>query len=324
MVAIFTATGGGFFADAISQDLLPKLVGGQESHGAFPGTYTLLVMACFFPGSLLLVPALARGWRARHVPLERFCLAWLLPSWILFELVPTKLPHYVLPLYPALALLAARALTALDSDRDGLPRRGWMLAGAAVWAVVALAVGALGVAAPYLLERRLDPAGLLAACVMIGGGAVALWRFLPATAGTAGSERPGTRALLPAIGSAAIAFGLIFGTVLPGTAALWPSRAAADLVASRREAGEMVFSAGFSEPSLVFQTGTATGLGDGRAAADLLARDNRALALVAGDQETSFRDAAAGAGITVRADGTVRGFNISRGKWVTLTLYRRS
>jgi 4-amino-4-deoxy-L-arabinose transferase-like glycosyltransferase len=30
-----------------------------------------------------------------------------------FELVPTKLPHYVLPLYPALALLTAGGLLAL-------------------------------------------------------------------------------------------------------------------------------------------------------------------------------------------------------------------
>ncbi len=41
--------------------------------------------------------------------------------WIVFELVPTKLPHYVLPLYPALAILVAIAAeqAGLGADRAG-------------------------------------------------------------------------------------------------------------------------------------------------------------------------------------------------------------
>ena len=38
----------------------------------------------------------------------RFLVAWIVPTWIVFELVTTKLPHYVLPLYPAIAILIAR------------------------------------------------------------------------------------------------------------------------------------------------------------------------------------------------------------------------
>jgi hypothetical protein len=127
-----------------------------------------------------------------------------------------------------------------------------------------------------------------------------------------------------AVGSAAVAFGLIVGTVLPGITALWPSRSAAALVALHREAGAPVIAAGYSEPSLIFQIGTGTMLGDGRAAAALLAANKSALALVADEEEVGFRTAAAAAGIAVQAEGTIRGFNISRGKWLTLTLYRRA
>ena len=49
-------------------------------------------------------------WRARREPGAQYLLAWLVPSWILFELVLTKLPHYVLPLYPAIAILTVGAL----------------------------------------------------------------------------------------------------------------------------------------------------------------------------------------------------------------------
>jgi 4-amino-4-deoxy-L-arabinose transferase-like glycosyltransferase len=324
MIAIFSATGGSFFSDAITHDLLPKLAGGQESHGAFPGTYLLLVMLCFFPASLLLVPALWRGWIERRARLERFCLAWLLPAWLLFELVPTKLPHYVLPLYPALALLAARAANALDGERDALPKRGWMIAGGVLWGIVALAIAALGIAVPYVLEQRIDPAGILASLVMLVGGSVALAGFLRATSGKAqAAVRPASRALMLGVGSAAVAFGLIFGTVLPGTVSLWPSRSAAALVAHWREPGAPVAVAGYSEPSLVFQLGTFTQLGDAAAAATLMGRHGKALALVAGDQKDAFRRAAAAIGVPVQEEGTIRGFNISRGRWTTLTLYRQ-
>ena len=51
----------------------------------------------------------------------RFLLAWLVPSWIVFELVVTKLPHYVLPLYPAIAILIAGVVEANALSRGS----GW-------------------------------------------------------------------------------------------------------------------------------------------------------------------------------------------------------
>jgi 4-amino-4-deoxy-L-arabinose transferase-like glycosyltransferase len=109
-VAIEQATEGRFLAESFWHDLVPKLVGPQESHGAPPGSYLALSLASFWPGSLFLVPAVVWGWLQRSVPAPRFLIAWLFPAWALLELMRTKLPHFVLPLYPALALLAGRAL----------------------------------------------------------------------------------------------------------------------------------------------------------------------------------------------------------------------
>ena len=69
-------------------------------------------------------------WRARREPGAQYLLAWLIPSWIVFELVLTKLPHYVLPLYPAIAILTAGAL-----ERRVLSR-SWLRRGAAWWFVI--------------------------------------------------------------------------------------------------------------------------------------------------------------------------------------------
>ena len=88
--------------------MLSKFVGAQESHGAPPGLYLLLFWVTFWPGATLAGMAAPAVWRARREPGAQFLLAWLMPSWIVFELVITKLPHYVLPLYPAIAILIGR------------------------------------------------------------------------------------------------------------------------------------------------------------------------------------------------------------------------
>src|SRR3979490_1884876 len=108
-VAIFWRAGETFFSDSIGGDMLSKL-GAQESHGAPPGAYLLLFWVTFWPGAALAGMAAPAVWRARREPGAQYLLAWLIPSWIVFELVLTKLPHYVLPLYPAIAILTIGAL----------------------------------------------------------------------------------------------------------------------------------------------------------------------------------------------------------------------
>ncbi len=102
----------------------------QESHGAPPGAYLLLFWVTFWPGAPLAGMAAPAVWRARREPGAQFLLAWLVPSWIVFELVLTKLPHYVLPLYPAIAILTVGAL-----ERRVLSR-SWLRRGAAWWFAV--------------------------------------------------------------------------------------------------------------------------------------------------------------------------------------------
>ena len=56
--------------------------------------------------------ALVAGWRYRDEPGVRFALAWVIPTWIAFELAPTKLVHDTLPAFGGLAWLATAALLA--------------------------------------------------------------------------------------------------------------------------------------------------------------------------------------------------------------------
>src|SRR5690606_4767135 len=109
-IAITITTDGGFWREAFMGDLAPKLSGGHESHGAPPGTFLMLAPLLFFPATLLLPAAASTAWRRRAEPAIRFLICWLVPAWLIFEITPTKLPHYTLPTFGALALLAAAAL----------------------------------------------------------------------------------------------------------------------------------------------------------------------------------------------------------------------
>ena len=121
------------------------MASGQELHGAPPGSYLAAFLATGWPMAPFAILAVPFAWKRRREPAIAFLLAWIVPGWLVFEAVPTKLPHYVLPLYPAIAILTAVAI-----ERGGLALdRRWgrwvmrLVPGLALVLPVAGAVGAL-------------------------------------------------------------------------------------------------------------------------------------------------------------------------------------
>lgn len=119
-VAIFIVTDGAFFVESLGNDLGGKVVGAQENHGAPPGSHSLAIWLTLWPASLFLLPglgyavtALRAGGESTVTRAMRFCVAWALPFWILIEIMPTKLPHYALPVFPALCLMMGAAILAM-------------------------------------------------------------------------------------------------------------------------------------------------------------------------------------------------------------------
>lgn len=313
LVAIGLQSDGAFFQASVGHDLLGKVLSGQESHGAPPGYYAVAVWLTFWPGSLLLFLALPWIWSHRRDPSVMFCLAWILPVWIVFELVFTKLPHYVLPAYPAVALLAARAWA------DGLPTpvARWAarlrLFVVPIWLLVTLGLAAALLAVRWLLGA--SPPGSAEIALWLAGPVVGL-----AAGFFYGSRRGGLFGL--ALGVLVLALGCF--QLAPALERLWPSRAIAALV--ERSAGDCasleIATAGYSEPSLVFLLGTKTQLTDAARAAALATRgDPCALALIEKREEPAFR-AALPPGGAAHEVGRVAGFNYSKGRFVEITLYR--
>jgi 4-amino-4-deoxy-L-arabinose transferase-like glycosyltransferase len=93
--------------------------------------------------------ALAHHWKTGLDRGARFCLAWMLPVFIAFSFISGKQPHYLVPLFPAFALLAARVLADRPSSRVGLPA---LLAMALGVALILVASGKIAVAHEELAE----------------------------------------------------------------------------------------------------------------------------------------------------------------------------
>ena len=305
-VAIFWRAGDAFFADSIGGDMLSKL-SAQESHGAPPGVYLLLFWVTFWPGAALAGMAAPAVWRARREPGAQYLLAWLVPSWIVFELVLTKLPHYVLPLYPAIAILTAGAL-----ERRVLSR-SWLMRGAAWWFVIPAAASVIAVIGAITLTRQ--PVFLawpfVAAALIFG--LFAWWLY---------DDNRAERSLLNAVVSAMFLAVAIYGVVVPALTPLFPSAEVARALRNVVCVGPKAAAAGFHEPSLVFMTGTSTVLTDGSGAADFLGQGSCRFALVEARSERGFAQRAEAIGLRYNVATRIDGYNISQGRAISIAIFR--
>lgn len=303
-----------FVREAVGQDLIPKLIGGQEAHGAPPGYYLLTVMITFWPAALLLWPAVIWAWRNKSRPDVRVLLAWLIPGWIMFELIPTKLPHYILPLLPAIALMIALALRDAPLQLAATLRSWGGRVLIALWVLLGLVLGALLLLGTTMLEHRLDPIGLLplvGAVILVVVGVAASWR---------GDVR---YAALLAIAGTVLMWPAIFGRLLPGLDSVWLSRSVAQVIA-QQDTGPTrppVAAVGYHEPSLVFLLGTNTLLTSADGAARHLAATPNAMAVIAERDERAFQQTIGELGIRVLRVATVRGYNTARGRQESLRIY---
>lgn len=307
-LAITIATDGGFWREAIGGDLAPKLAGGHESHGAPPGTYLGLIALTFFPAALLLPAAVATAWTRRAEPAIRFLVCWLVPAWLIFELTPTKLVHYNLPVFGALALLAAAALTR--------PVGRWSrYIGAALTVVVGVLLAAAVVAG--LTEFGRSTAQTWATITIVFSvlaGLIGAFLLL---------HRAPAPALIASLVLGVVAHGALAGTLrqlkpLSVSPRLQQVLERADLHPRQGRPGPVAI-AGFHEPSFVFLTGRDTELTDAEGAARALAQGRPAI--VEERQAQGFREAAARLGVTGRSVGVVNGHNYSQGDDVSLTVY---
>ena len=312
-VAIMLASHGLFIQKSAGNDMLAKLWQGQGRGIMPPGMHLLVLPAMFFPFSIFAMLGGIDAWHRRTEPSVRFCLGWILPTWAVFEISLTKLPHYVLPTYPAIALLATVGLL------DGYPRlvlanRRWLLAlTVTVWLLVGTAFAVLFTLAPACLDNTFSWPQAVAGLLLMLSQGVALYLVLR-------GRRPAAVATLSL--GALIFLPLVFSTTLPSLQHLWLSREivrTAEAVSPCKQ--WRIVAAGYGEPSLVFMAGTGTLLTpDATLAASTLRADRCRIAVVDDKHKAAFLAAFADA-VPPRELGSIAGLNTGLGKQRPLFLY---
>jgi 4-amino-4-deoxy-L-arabinose transferase-like glycosyltransferase len=113
------ATGGEFAARGLGHHVWNRMLTPQEGHGASGGlmylttlpVYLLVIAIGFLPWTFSLPVALGSDAMTATPRSHRAILwGWMLATFLLMTLVVTKLPHYILPIFPALALTTAAAI----------------------------------------------------------------------------------------------------------------------------------------------------------------------------------------------------------------------
>ncbi len=224
-VAIILDQGRHFIDVFILDHNLQRFASTAHRHPGPPYYYLPLLLVGLFPWSGLVLPALG-ALSPRRFRVDLFVLLWLLAPLAFFSLAGSKLPGYILPCFPPLALLIGRGAVALKEAR--LP---FGLGGRAA-ALLGLALAAAVTTGPLFVSRRgaadwegVIPAALLALVTtflfsrLVGrnpAGALAVMRagaagFLVLTAYAAppilDSIESGRRLFMPAFGREVLAWG---------------------------------------------------------------------------------------------------------------------
>ena len=171
------ATDGEFYRMGIGKHVVGRSTSAMESHGGnfflFLPYYLVVTILTFFPWTLHLPAALScsignrmKGDKAKHL-----IYGWVLPVIVLMTLVATKLPHYVILAFPALAIVTAAFLCGHHSELTIWDRK-WLRGGIWFYGIINGLFAIAVVVLPFLLKAGwlCYAAGCITAVILIWGG----------------------------------------------------------------------------------------------------------------------------------------------------------
>jgi len=291
-VAVQLATDGEFLRVAFGHHVVARSTHAFEGHKGPIWYYLTALPISFFPWGFLGYGVLFELYRRRDQASARFLAAWFVLPFAIFSIAATKLPHYVLPTYPALAL--GMASLAAGSER---PR--W-------WAPLAVLSGLLALAVAGVLVwggNKHVPGGVPVAILALAAGlvcvAIALvsirWRWQAVAVAT----------------STAVTLAWLGGAAVPALERVKPTpQIVAALTAAATPERRYAFH--YFEPSLVFHSNdTVTEIKD-RDDLDILLASPAPFACVL---SRKLWDEIGPQLPAIRVVREIEGYNPARGRW---------
>lgn len=188
---LVAASNAGLLRYFLADQIWARYATTEHQRGGPPWYFAAVLIAGALPWTPALVAGIVRSWKDRATLESRLLLAWLLLPLAFFSFSGSKLPAYLLPLFPAVALLAARGfepdLRAVRWSTAGLllgaAAAGWTLGPAALGRTIGVeppgsfalpllahaGLACLALAAFGVVRQRLAVAALF---VTLGGAAL--------------------------------------------------------------------------------------------------------------------------------------------------------
>lgn len=309
-------TGGEFLRQSLGRHVVARSVRPLEGHSGPIVYYLLLLPLLFFPWSCYLPKILEDAWHARKTPELKILLGWLAATLGFFSCVGTKLPHYILPAIPALALLA-----------------GWWLEGWAkgrfkvyehAWPERALKIMALGITSLVTLGVTLSTSWVgfdehwqVFFAVPVLGFTMAVPAVQDFRLGRAARSF-----VVMGFGSACLAL-VVFTEILPSLETYRSTKGLANTVRLCATDDIPVVAYGFREPSFIFYTDERVQVAGRRDdLARLVARHGHILAVVKGERWENLVAKRKDLRFRVITDETL--FNVAKGRWEHVVVCRIS
>jgi 4-amino-4-deoxy-L-arabinose transferase-like glycosyltransferase/membrane-associated phospholipid phosphatase len=315
------ATHGEFLRRGLGHHVLDRAVKPLEKHGGqsllFAFYYLPVILFAFFPWTLYLphfVRAPAAWPGAFALPARRVILCWALPVLILMSLVATKLPHYVLPAWPALAIAAAIGVQHARRHRREGRHTAAARTGLVLFVFAGLALGLGMVVAPWFLPLGAARVPAVSMGLAFVAMTYAGWR------GFVRERHSGVIATL-VCGMAIVLITAAF-RLLPALEPLKISPRVAAAITRQAPLHAPVSTCGYSEPSLNFYLhgGTVHSVSAEDLAAWAAEPGEGVLVVTAPIYERQH-DSLTAARIHVLA--VINGFNYSQGKWIKVLILVR-
>ena len=247
------ATHGEFFRIFIGRHVLTRAIKPMEQHGGnfllYLPYYLPIIIGGFFPWTLHLPGAISSvlGGRIGGQYCRALLISWVVPIFIVMTLAATKLPHYIVFIWPAMALAVGGTIVA--AKQDGLTERDRMWLRRGVWffglfAIVTTLVLMIG---PWLVEiPGLRWSGLASGIALLVMAMIAI-RYQWA-------NRPQVSAVVLLIGMFVFEIPILFG-LLPAIEQIKINPAIAQAVKAKTGKEIPVASYKCREPTLNFYIG---------------------------------------------------------------------
>ncbi len=324
--AIEEATEGVFLQKAFNEDFFSKLQSGQEGHGALPGTHLLILSVAIWPVATFLPCLILFCIENKNNIVVQFLISWIVPFWIIIEIIPTKLFHYSLPVLPAIAILAIGGMFQFKSNIKKIQNtvlKNLIYFSSVLFGLggIVLGIGLFYTCYKFNIDKDFSITFLTILIILITIVVFSLSLLLIFNFKAINNINRKYFYNLPL---AIIALGAIFNIInfnfiLPKLDYLFPSKILANKIELINP--ETITSAGYHEPSLVFLLKGNVLLSKPHEAAIFMAEGKKNISLIEKKSLGKFLEATQELNLKVTIVDTIRGFNIAKGRHVEINIF---